>query len=168
MNPLITQRLILRPYLKKDLADFHEIFSDEAVMRHCEPPYSWSDCRKWLDYFITHPIARAVVEKNSGKVIGHALFKQLPGEEAGIWEIGWIFNQAFWQKGYAFEAAQALMAYGFSSLQLHKICAQTIDPVKSVSLMKKLGMEREGVLRQHTKAPDGSWADVHWYAALRP
>ncbi|MDD4079826.1 MAG: GNAT family N-acetyltransferase [Eubacteriales bacterium] len=165
---IATQRLIIRPYEEGDLKDFHEIFSNEAVMRFCEPPYSHADSQKWLGYFIQNPIAFAVVLKSGGKAIGHALFKQLPGEEQGIWEIGWIFNQAFWRRGYAFEAASTLMAYGFETLKLHKICAETTDPEKSVPLMKKLGMQEEGVFRQHTKGNDGSWADLYWYAALAP
>lgn len=163
---LETARLIIRPYEATDLDDFHEIFSDETVMRDCEPSYDRKASQKWLDYFIKNPIASAVVLKETGKLIGHALFKQLPGEEAGIYEIGWIYNRRFWRRGYAYEAAQAQMDEGFERLKLHKICAQTIDPVKSVPLMKKLGMREEGIFRQHTRDNLGNWADLYWYAAL--
>ncbi len=166
---LETQRLLIRNYLPEDADGFHAIFSDPEVMRACEPPYDRAASEKWLRYFIRNPIAFAVVEKESGTVIGHALFKQLPGDADGIWEIGWIYNQAFWRRGYAYEAARALMDYGFSALGLHKVCAETIDPVKSVSLMEKLGMTREGVFRQHTKHPvSDAWVDLYWYAALNP
>ena len=165
---LETQRLLIRPYEAGDLNDFHEIFSDEEVMRECEPPYSLEKCREWLNYFIRNPVAYAVALKDGGKVIGHALFKQLPGEEAGIHEIGWIYSRRFWRQGYAYEAARALIDYGFGSLGLHKVCAETIDRVKSVPLMKKLGMQEEGVFRRHTKNQAGRWADLYWYAILNP
>ncbi len=163
---LVTERLIVRDYEKGDLTDFHEIFSNPAAMEQCEPPYDMQTSAQWLDYFIERPIAFAVVEKASGKMIGHALFKQLPGEEEGIYEIGWIYNERFWRRGYAYEASRALIEHGFCRMGLHKIVAETIDPIKSVSLMKKLGMKQEGVLRRHTRDNGGRWADVHWYGML--
>jgi len=166
---LETERLLIRPYEMDDLDDFCAIFSDPEVMAQCAPPYDRAACEKWLSCFIQNPIAFAVVEKQSGRMIGHALFKQLPGEEDGIWEIGWIYNRAFWRKGYAYEAARAQIDHGFAHLNLHKVCAETIDPVKSVRLMEKLGMQQEGVFRRHVKNPvTGRWADLYWYAVLNP
>lgn len=166
---LETGRLLIRPYRMDDLEDFYAIFSDPEVVAQCETPYDRAASEKWLAYFVEHPIAFAVVEKQPGRVIGHALFKQLTGEKDGVWEIGWIYNRAFWRKGYAYEAARAQIDDGFERLGLHKVCAETIDPVKSVPLMGKLGMEREGVFRQHTKHPvTGEWTDLYWYAALNP
>ena len=162
-----TERLRIRNYEERDLADFFEIFSDREVMEHCEPPYDMEASRYWVQYFIDNPIAFAVIEAESGKMIGHALFKQMPGEENGIYEIGWIYNRRFWRQGYAYEAAQALIDYGFDQLNVHKIVAETIDPVKSVPLMIKLGMREEGVFRQHTLCNGGIWADLFWYGLLR-
>ena len=49
----------------------------------------------------------------------------------------------------------------------HKILAETIDPVKSVGLMKKLGMQQEGVQRSQTKNRQGEWTDLYLYGLLR-
>ncbi len=163
-----TARLLLRPYRQEDLADFHEIFSDPAVMRYCGAPYGARASERQLAWFIAHPVALAAEEMAEGRMIGHLLFKQLPGETAGVYEIGWFFNRRYWRRGYAFEAARALMDEGFRSMGLHKIVAETIDPLASVRLMEKLGMRREGVFRLHARDPRGEWADVYWYAALRP
>lgn len=165
---LHTSRLILREYVPSDADDLHEIFSDPVVMKDCEPPYTPEQTGKALSCFMEKHIAFAAALANSGKVIGHLLFYQLPMDEKGIYEIGWFFNRAYWQQGYAYEACNALIQYGFQSLQLHKICAETIDPIRSVSLMKKLGMTHEGTFRAHTRAPDGRWADVYWYAICNP
>lgn len=165
---LQTERLTIRGYAEGDLPDFYEIFSDPEVMRCCEPIYSREKAERWVRYFIQNPIAFAVAENASGKMIGHTLFKQLPGEAEGIYEIGWIYNRAFWRHGYAFEASRALIGYGFGALRLHKICAETIDPIKSVPLMRKLGMAPEGLFRAHARDPAGRWADVYWYAVLNP
>lgn len=101
---LETARLLIRPYQHADLRDFHAIFSDPQVMACCAPPYDQAASEQWLKYFIEHPIAFAVVERSLERVIGHVLFKQLPGENNGIWEIGWMFHRAFWRQGYAYEA----------------------------------------------------------------
>lgn len=162
-----TPRLLLRPYEEDDLMDLHEIFSDPVVMLHCEAPYDLEKTKHILSLFRQKNIALGAVHQQESRLIGHLLFKQLPGEEEGIYEIGWIFHRAFWRQGLAFEAASALMHAGFHQMNLHKICAETIDPDKSVPLMRKLGMKQEGLLQEHAKTPQGAWADLYWYAALK-
>ena len=68
--------------------------------------------------------------------------------------------------GYAFEICRELICHGFESMGLHKICAEAIDSIKSVSLMKKLGMTQEGIRIKNSKSNDGEWRDVCWYAIL--
>ena len=164
-----TERLTIRDYSPADWQDLHEIFSDPEVMAQCEPVYTEQRTREALAYFIDRNIAFAVTLRDSGKVIGHALFSQLPApEETGIYEIGWFYNREYWRQGYAFEASHALIDYGFRQLRLHKIIAETIDPVKSVSLMRKLGMSHEGTFRSHTKDLQGNWTDLYWYGICNP
>lgn len=45
--------------------------------------------------------------------------------------------------------------------------AETIDSQKSVSLMEKLGMKREGVQRSQTKDNLGNWTDLYLYGILQ-
>ncbi len=164
-----TQRLIIRDYVSGDWKDLLEILSDPETMQFCEPVYNAERTHHILDYFMEKSIAYAVVLASTGKLIGHLLFSQLPPpEETGIYEIGWIFNRSYWHQGYAKEACSALIQYGFQTLHLHKITAETIDPLKSVGLMKSLGMTQEGVFRAHTRDLSGNWADVYWYAILNP
>ena len=93
---LRTKRLILRNYTPSDAADLHEIFSDPVVMKYCEEPYSPEQTQSILSLFIEKNIAVAAVLPDTGKVIGHLLFQQLPMEENGIYEIGWFFNRNYW------------------------------------------------------------------------
>lgn len=166
---ICTPRLVIRDYQPSDWQDLYEIFSDTIVMKECEPAYTEEQTKESLAYFIEKDIAYAVVLADSRKVIGHALFAQLPPpDEKGIYEIGWIYNRNYWGQGYAYEASKALIDYGFQKLNLHKVSAETIDPVKSVGLMKKLGMSHEGTFRAHTKDLDGNWTDLYWYAIRNP
>ncbi len=97
-------------------------------------------------------------------MIGYILFNAF---EEGVYEIGWIFNKNYWRQGYAFESCKAVVEYAFNQLEAHKIFAEAIDSVKSVGLMKKLGMRLEGIQRSQTKDNDGTWADLYFYGLLK-
>ena len=163
---LSTNRLIIRDYAPSDLHDLHEIFSDPKVMEHCEPPYTRQQTSDILQLFLSRELAYAIVHKASRKVIGHLLFHQLPEEPPGVYEIGWFLNRDYWGMGYAEEASRAIMAYGFDSLKLHKIAAETIDSGKACSLMRKLGMTHQET--QKATDPQGNPADLYWYAVRNP
>lgn len=160
-----TPRLILRPFTTSDLSDLHEIFSDPETMTNVEPPYSLEKTEDFLRSFcIERGGALACAHRESSKMIGYILFKSL---EEGVYEMGWIFNRAHWRQGFAYEACSALMHYAFTEMGVHKIFAEAIDGVKSVGLMKKLGMRLEGVQRSQTRDNAGDWRDLYLYGILR-
>lgn len=159
-----TGRMLIRDFAPEDAADLHEIFGDEETMANCEPAYDFAKTQAFLETFcIGRKGAAAAVHKDSGKMIGYLLFNEL---DPGVYEMGWIFNCRFWRQGYAYEACRALIDYAFGTLQAHKIFAEAIDGVKSVGLMKKLGMQLEGVQRSQTRDSQGNWADLSFYGLL--
>ena len=160
-----TDRLIVRDFRAEDVYDLHEILGDEETMQNCEPAYYFEKTQQFLEEFcIGKKSAVAAALKGSNKVIGYILFKPL---EEGIYEIGWFFNRTYWRQGYAYEACSALMAYGFREMNIHKMVAEAIDAQKSVKLMEKLGMKREGAQRSQVKDSSGCWADLYLYGLLR-
>jgi RimJ/RimL family protein N-acetyltransferase len=63
-------------------------------------------------------------------------------------DVGFALLPQFWSKGYAFEAASAVMAYGRSVLGLGRIVAITSpDNEASILLLEKLGMRFESMVR---------------------
>lgn len=96
-------------------------------------------------------------------MIGYILFNEF-GE--GVYEMGWIFNRKFWRQGYAYEACRAVIDKAFEDGKAYKIFAETIDAEKSVGLMKKLGMQLEGIQRSQTRDHHGNWADLYLYGLL--
>ena len=80
--------------------------------------------------------------------------------------MGWIYNRSFWRQGYAYESCKAVIDHAFTKLKAHKVFAEAIDAVKSVSLMQKLGMQLEGIQRRQTKDNHGNWADLYFYGLL--
>lgn len=160
-----TQRLLIRDYTMDDVKDLHDILGDAEVMKNCEPAYSLEKTSRFLSEFcIGKRGAVAAVHKDSNKVIGYILFH---ASHEDIYEIGWFFNQKFWRQGYAFESCKAVIDYAFHELDAHKIFAESIDNIKSVGLMKKLGMQLEGVQQSQTKDNDGNWADLYFYGLFK-
>jgi len=161
---LETDRMAIRDFTMDDIEDLHDIFGDAEVMENCEPAYDLAKTSRFLSEFcIGKRGAVAAVLKDSGKLIGYILFKM---SDEGVYEIGWIFNKTYWRQGYAYESCKAVVDCAFRELGAHKLFAEAIDSVKSVSLMKKLGMQLEGIQRSQTMDNHGNWADLYFYGLL--
>lgn len=154
-----TPRMIIRNFTLTDATDLYEILGDNETMEHSEPPYDLEKTQKFLTSFcIGRNGAVAAVHRESCKVIGYILFNE---QDKGLYEMGWFFNRSFWQQGYAYKACKAVIDHAFGALKVHKIFAETTDAVKSVRLMKKLGMQLEGIQRSQTKDNHGQWVDLY-------
>jgi len=159
-----TQRLLIRDFQANDANDLYEILGDAEVMEYCEPAYSFEQTTAFLNEFcISKKGAVAAVLKETNTLIGYILFNPL---ETDIYEIGWFFHKGYWQQGYAYEACSHIIEHAFSTLHAHKIVAETIDPIRSVRLMQKLGMKQEGIQRSHTRDLHGNWVDFYLYGIL--
>jgi RimJ/RimL family protein N-acetyltransferase len=59
-------------------------------------------------------------------------------------EIGWRLASKFWQKGYASEAAKAILNHFLSKNDLNEILSFTVSAnARSISVMEKIGMKRD-------------------------
>ena len=109
--------------------------------------------------------ALAVIEKASGQLIGHMPFH--PWFVRETYEIGWAFGRAAQGKGYATEAAQALLAHAFGTLKAHRVIA-TCQPENTASwrVAEKIGLRREAHFRSALYQAPGVWWDEYFYALL--
>jgi RimJ/RimL family protein N-acetyltransferase len=81
-------------------------------------------------------------------------------------EIGYVLGPAHWNQGYATEAVQAVLDFGFTTLTMHRIFAEVLaENSASVRVLEKLGMRREARLRHHKYFQD-RWWDSCIYALL--
>jgi len=80
--------------------------------------------------------------------------------------IGYGLNPDYWKRGYMSEAVKAVLAFGFGQMRMHRIWA-TVDPDNEASwrLLERLGMHREGLLRDE-KLLRGTWRDSYLYAIV--
>lgn len=151
-----TKRLTLRSICIDDVDDIFEFSSDPEVAHHM----TWEVNRTKSEtlFFINFVLGGyktgtsadwAIVEKVSQKVIGTCSFVDWSNEHRNA-VLGYVINRAYWGNGYATEAVNELLKYGFNILQLHRIEAHCdIDNLASEKVMKKLGMSFEGLLRQN-------------------
>ena len=170
---LSTERLIIRPFSDNDYNDLYEYLSLEEIHQY-EPgtPISLEESR-----IITAERAKgsdfwAVTLTGNKKLIGHISLLQIEPKHFLTWEIGYIFNPAFHNKGYASEAAYAMITYAFTELGAHRVIGHcNPDNIPSWRVLEKCGMRKEGLLRKNAyfrKDKDGKpeWTDTYEYAML--
>ena len=91
----------------------------------------------------------AVLEKETEQLVGCILLIQLPDNDGILtedFEIGWHFRRASWGKGYATEAANAIVDYGFNRLQIPVLYAVVRpDNVRSIRVTQRLRMTPMGL-----------------------
>ncbi|HYY44372.1 MAG TPA: GNAT family N-acetyltransferase [Actinomycetota bacterium] len=82
----------------------------------------------------------AVIDKADVKLAGDVGFKGKP-DGTGTVEIGYGIAPPYRRRGYAVEASQALIDWGFSHPEVHRIVAECLeDNTASIGVLEKLGM----------------------------
>jgi RimJ/RimL family protein N-acetyltransferase len=164
---LETPRLTLRRFAASDGPAIHRYMGDPVVTRWLpEGRLDKAGAQGFADRNAgRRPTAIAVVERASGELVGHMDFH--PWFVRATHEIGWAIGRPHQGRGYATEAACALMAYAFETLRCHRLIA-TCQPqnVASWRVMEKLGMRREADFRQCLPRDTGEWWDEYLYALL--
>lgn len=161
-----TKRLLIRKFKFKDWQAVYEYTSDVNVMKYIpEGVFTEEDVKEFINKNIGDTAEKfAVVLIDENIVIGHIVFYKYFGEHT--YEIGWVFNPKYYNRGYASEAAQAILKFGFEKMKLHRIIA-TCQPenIPSYRVMEKIGMRREGYFKKCI--PKGNeWWDEYYYAIL--
>ena len=169
---LITPRLFLRDLLETDCAALFELESDVQTWRYEHPPLTESESRGRLERALAWqaetPRTRytwALTIPPVGSLRG-VLKLTLTFPSIREYEIGWAVRREEWGKGYASEAARAVLGFGFEQLLAHRVVAFChAENGASERVMQKLGMQREGRTRE-THCMEGTWSDELLYAIL--
>ncbi|MGE5703142.1 MAG: GNAT family N-acetyltransferase [Clostridia bacterium] len=167
---LQTNRLIIREFTWEDWPAVHAYASDPEVVTYMIwGPNREEETKVYVQETLAqttrHPRLNydlAVIEKESSRLVGGCSLN-VSGSNA---EFGYCFHRSSWGRGYATEVSRELLSFGFEQLQLHRIYA-TCRPqnIGSMRVLEKLGMRREGHLREHFWAK-GAWQDSYLYAIL--
>jgi RimJ/RimL family protein N-acetyltransferase len=175
VTDLRLERLRLREWREEDWSQAHAYASDPEVVRYLDwGPNTEEETRAYIAGTLlarqASPRTRydlAVTLAESDAVIGgcRLWIESAEHREASI---GYSLARAHWGHGYATELARGLLRFGFETLGLHRIWA-IVEPenASSARVLEKLGMRREGHLRDHRYAK-GHWRDSVLYAVLAP
>jgi RimJ/RimL family protein N-acetyltransferase len=176
---ITTERLAIRPWRDSDREPFAAMGRDPEVMAHLGPLMT----REQADAGVDRQIALqdslghcfwAVERRETSEFLGFCGLKFMPEGIAGLEdtiEIGWRLQRDAWGKGYAREAAEASLQWGWDNLTAGRICAITTPGnVRSWGLMERLGMKRRHDLDFMHPAlrPDDPLAPHITYEMLRP
>lgn len=180
---LETERLILREFVPGDLASVHYYASDPVVTRYVSfGPNTPAETEDFLQRCAGARLADprtsydlGVQRKSDGLIVGGIGLHLGGGGLSGgcgqkslrRGELGYVFRQDAWGCGFATEAGRAMVEFGFKTLGLHRIFAECHSANgASERVMEKIGMRREGVLREHALVK-GEWWDVVVCGVLR-
>jgi RimJ/RimL family protein N-acetyltransferase len=106
---------------------------------------------------------QAIERLSDGELLG---FVRLGLGTHATAKLGYALRHDAWGKGFATEAAAAMIEFGFNALSLHRITAACgPENAGSIRVLEKLGFSYEGRLREHVFT-NGRWRDSLLYSRL--
>ena len=138
-------------WTERDERSVREFVAMLAALKHEQP-------RRKFQLAVTLPA-------EGGRLIGNCGLR-IDDAENRQGNIGYELDPRYWGRGYATEAARAMVALGFERFGLHRVWLWCVaDNTASARVMEKLGMRREGYLRER-EFYKGRWWDQLVYAVL--
>jgi len=172
--PVETERLILRRFMPEDFEAFHGYHRLPEVARYLyRNPRTPEQSRAALERFGTlqfegegDELVLAVEARETRALLGDVVLKWV-SREARQAELGYTFAPEAAGRGYATEAARAMLGLGFGRFRFHRIFARC-DALNtgSVNVLRRLGMRQEAHLVQNDRF-NGVWGDELVFAMLQ-
>ena len=156
MQILETSRLIFRTFNDMDLSAMTAINQDPDVMKYFPSMLDQEQTKSFIKCIMSHYqkygfSLYAVELKSTSEMIGFVGLLHRTKEEFNVpfmpaTEIGWRLASKHWNKGYATEAATAVLNYAFNVLNLNKIVSFTVvDNKASRRVMEKIGLHHSSI-----------------------
>ena len=172
--PIQTERLLLRPFEPGDFDELLAVESRAEVARFLyHEPRTPEETREVLERRIRltsltdegDTLSVAVVVRATGTMIGDCML-HWSSRQHQSGEVGFALHPDHQGRGYAAEAARALVDYGFSEVGLHRIIGRLeARNFASARVLEKLGMRREALLIEN-EFVKGEWQSEIVYAIL--
>lgn len=169
-----TGRLVLRELVPGDATEFLRLRSDPGVLTFL--PFGPMPSREEALAFIgrmdaartgNQSITWAIALHDRPELIGTIVLWNFSTEKQRA-EVGYMLLPEYHGKGYAREALDAVLDYGFADLGLHAVEA-VVDPRNraSVTLLERAGFRREAFFKSYIMR-HGQWLDEAVYTLLEP
>ncbi|MFO0705534.1 MAG: GNAT family protein [Nitrospira sp.] len=169
---LVTDRLTLRAFRPADaprlasLAESKEVAAG-TLLPH---PYGEAFAVEWIttqqrQYDAGTALHFAVTVAQDGTLIG-SIGLEIAREHRQA-RLGYWLGVDYWRQGFATEAVQAVLVYGFERLDLNRIYAPHFSGNEaSGRVLRKVGMTHEGRMRKHYLR-FGTFVDLELYGILK-
>ena len=172
--PVVTARLNLRPFNR---ADVDAVFAYRSLPQLAEylfdQPMSYNECAEAVRARAGQiafgnegdKILLAVEEREGGQVVGEVslIWRSVADLQA---ELGYILHPQVWGRGYATEAAHAMLGFAFGTVDVHRVYARCdARNTRSARVMQRLAMRQEAHFHGHTQVK-GRWDEELVYAVL--
>ena len=150
-HSITTDRLFLTPFAPEHADDLLAMNSDPDVMRYLGDIQTRADVDTSIERVRTRWEKSGyswwtIFLKDTDTMIGSACLQNLAHKDDAPLEIGWRLKTAHHGKGYATEAGQAAMDFGFNTIGVDYLCAVTNpDNLASQKVMQRLGMHYVGI-----------------------
>ena len=155
-----TKRLYLMEMTEANMPDLRAILQDDQTMYAYEGAFSEEETQEWFDKqqsnYENHKYGlwAAVLQKN-GKMIGQCGLTQQIIEGRLVLEVGYLFNRAYWHKGYASEAARSCIRYAFMVIGFDDVYAIVRDTnLPSMNVAIRCGMTAKQRFIKHYRGID--------------
>ncbi len=155
-NSLIGKKIYFKALSVDDVNEIHEYASNKDVSRFIgwKLMGSIEESKMHIEKMLKEELAKShlyasVSLKSNNKVIATVMIFNFD-HNASHAEIGYVFHQDYWGKGYCTEAVSLISNFAFNTLKLHKLHARVADEnIGSSKVLEKNGFELEGRLRDH-------------------
>lgn len=151
-----TKRLYLREMTNSDFESLCKILQDAEVMYAYEHAFDYAEVREWLkcqfERYKKYGFGLwAAVLKETNEMIGQCGITMQKYQNREVHEIGYLFQKAFWHKGYASEAAAACKKYAFDILGVNEVFSIIRDTnTASMNVARRNGMKpRETIIKHY-------------------
>ncbi len=171
---LMTKRLALRELRLDDASAVATLAGDRRVARYLiavPSPYPVSLATRWIMARIAwwphgRGVTLAIAERDApDTLLGSVSLRRFARDRRA--ELGYWLGADSWGRGFATEAGDAMLDFGFRELEVLRIYAQVLEGnAASCHVLDKLGMLEEGVRRSHIRK-GRRLCDVTLYGMLR-
>lgn len=172
--PLRSERLLLRSFVAGDVPELVELVGDRRIadtMISVPHPYLPEYALAWIEKCARNAVhgravAFALVAHGEGQLRGAIELREIDHEHEQA-ELSFWIGCSWWGQGYATEAAAKMLELAFGRLDLNRVYAfQMQRNPACATVLGRIGMRREGVLRQRVKKW-GVYENVGLWAILR-
>ncbi|WP_067726984.1 GNAT family N-acetyltransferase [Oceanobacillus damuensis] len=167
------ERLMLRLFETSDATEVTKLCNNYNIYKntlYLPYPYVITDALSWIENHVSNfndnrSYEFAVTDKITGKLYGAIALSN--NQKFNHGEIAFWIGEEFWGSGYATEASHSILKFAFIEKQLHKVYARHFNSnPASGRVLHKIGMRKEGVLREHVMK-ENRYEDLVYYGILK-